>query len=223
MDFDMSMDWGNLFGQSISAAGQHFANKANQRMNRENMAFQERMSSTAYQRMKQDMLAAGFNPLYWLKGAGASTPGGSMTSQSNPFEGAKNFSALANKRINAELDKFRADINKTNAEAMTTAILGDKYAAEANGSKISSALNLLNMKKLQYEMSTYKNVDEFRSSWYGSLLQKLGMSGDDIGKLFKGMKEGVDVYKGKGTSSDFKPLRSKVTDKGRTEFYYEGD
>lgn len=82
---------GGLFGKS----GQEDANSANAEMARDQMAFQERMSNTGYQRAVKDLTKAGLNPMLAYSQGPASTPGGSLSRAENVNTAAMSSAASA--------------------------------------------------------------------------------------------------------------------------------
>ena len=88
-------------------------NEAQTRLARQQMAFQERMSSTAYQRAMADMRKAGLNPILAGKLGGASTPGGAMPNLGDPISQGVTSGMEAMKGMSdADLKNTQADLTE---------------------------------------------------------------------------------------------------------------
>lgn len=127
---DSALDFGlGLLG----VGGQVQSNQANKKMAREQMAFQERMSSTAAQRAVADYRAAGLNPALAYE-RGASSPGGA-SAQLGDIAAAGISTAQQARQVRQQLriQKEQSDADLVLKREQAAAAAASNYASKAAG------------------------------------------------------------------------------------------
>jgi hypothetical protein len=124
----------NVVAGVLSKKGQDQANRENERIARENREWQERMSSTAYQRAMADMKSAGLNPMLAYMQGGATTPSGSTAQMQDSITPGLN-SAMASRRLVADLHNLEASNEKIKADTLLSQAQAQQAAATAKATE----------------------------------------------------------------------------------------
>lgn len=112
---------------SIVSGGR--GNRARRKEAKRDRSFQERMSSTSWQRGVADMEAAGINPALAYQQGGASSPSGAMAQQENVGEEAAG-TAVGVRVMQEQMKQIKAQTKAAEAQADKTGHEADRQRAD---------------------------------------------------------------------------------------------
>lgn len=180
-----------LIAGGASIYGAERARATNIKLAREQMAFQERMSGTAYQRAVEDMRLAGINPMLAYSQGGASSPGGQTARVEDTISPAVS-SAMHLTRLRQELKNMRAVEDKDRSAAQLSRTTG--YLHEDN--RLVAQQEWLNRRlvgeQLRLQLPQMENeaavarsrlglgstyVDRVRRAIFGGVIPAIGVGG----------------------------------------------
>lgn len=142
----------SLIGGLLGNKGQRDANQANLQIAREQMAFQERMSSTAHQRAAKDLEQAGLNRILALGKPASSPAGATAVMQNEKAIMATHLKELA--LLSAQTAKAQAETRAINQNTQIKSPVEDMASLLEQGTKVAESSAISTAKDLGQNIAT---------------------------------------------------------------------